>query len=58
MKLEKAKLNPNAVNDKGTKPMKKINLASNRKHSKQGKITNPMEIPNVQGYVGKRIKTS
>lgn len=57
MKLEKAKLNPNSVNDKGTKPKEKINLTGGRKHSRQGKITNPMEIPNDQGYVGKRIKT-
>lgn len=50
--------NPAAENNRSSVSLssgghKKTNMGN----SSGGKVTNPMEIPNNQGFVGKRIKT-
>ena len=57
MNLEKAKLNPNSVNDRKT-TMQKAEGHPERSapRSGGGKVVNPREIPTTMGYIGKRIK--
>lgn len=54
------KLNPNSVNDHGTKSKEKSEQTMNRRgfgaKASKGKLTNPMDIPTTQGYVGRKIK--
>lgn len=55
MKLEKARLNPNAVNNRAPKPAPKVNMMGDRRATHAGKGRG-MPIPSTMGYVGKRIK--
>lgn len=50
------KHNPNMVNDRSpVYESSRIQTSTNVGKSKGGKITNPMKIPNAQGYVGPSI---
>lgn len=55
MELKKAKLNPNAVNDKAPSALQKVNMTGDRRATHAGK-SKGLPIPSTRGYAGKRIK--
>ncbi len=55
MKLEKARLNPNAVNNRAPRALPKVDMMKDRRATHAGKgMAKP--IPSTMGFVGKRIK--
>lgn len=55
-KNSSVKKNPAGENNRAPTPLSSPHhTKSNMDSGKKGKVTNPREIPNTQGFVGKRI---
>lgn len=51
----KMKQNPSGENNRAPSHIEGQRARGNMGEGMKGKVTNPREIPNTQGYVGKRI---